>query len=125
MDANARTRWRALIKEHANLFRSELEQLRQEVGPIFSASANSPIFYAEHVETPVLIIQGDMDFVPIQRGEEFFMAMYRRGKRARFLRYWTGGHGTGGANAIDMWKQIYAWFDEFLMKPEKTEGGKQ
>jgi len=25
----------------------------------------------------------------------------------------------------DMWKQIYAWFDEFLMKPEKAEGTKQ
>jgi hypothetical protein len=24
-----------------------------------------------------------------------------------------------------MWKQIYALFDEFLMKPEKTEGSKQ
>lgn len=82
---------------------------------------NSPIFYADRVETPVLIIQGDMDFVPIQQGEEFFMAMHRQGKRARFLRYWTSGHGTGGANMLDMWKQIYAWFDEFLMKPEKTE----
>jgi hypothetical protein len=29
---------------------------------------NSPIFYADRVETPVLIIQGDMDFVPIQQG---------------------------------------------------------
>lgn len=44
---------------------------------------------------------------------EFFMAMYRQNKRARFLRYWASGHGIGGANATDMWKQIYAWFDEF------------
>src|ERR1043166_9476012 len=27
---------------------------------------NNPIFYADRVETPVLIIQGDMDFIPIQ-----------------------------------------------------------
>ena len=86
---------------------------------------NSPIFYADHVETPVLIIQGDMDFVPIQQGEEFFMAMNRQGKRARFVRYWTSGHGIGGANMVDMWKQIYAWFDEFLMKPEKPESNRQ
>ncbi len=86
---------------------------------------NSPIFYADRVETPVLIIQGDMDYVPIQQGEEFFMAMNRQGKRARFLRYWTSGHGISGANELDMWKQIYAWFDEFLMKPEKAEGSKQ
>ena len=75
---------------------------------------NSPVFYANSVETPVLIIQGDMDFVPIQQGEEFFTAMYRQGKRARFLRYWSDGHVINGANRLDMWKQIYAWFDEFL-----------
>ena len=78
---------------------------------------NSPIFYADRVETPVMIIQGDMDFVPIQQGEEFFMAMFRQNKRAKFLRYWTSGHGIGGANGVDKWKEIYAWFDEFLTKP--------
>ncbi len=82
---------------------------------------NSPIFYVDRVETPVLIIQGDMDYVPIQQGEEFFMAMYRQGKRARFLRYWTSGHAIGGANMEDMWKQIYAWLDEFLKPREDSK----
>ena len=79
-------------------------------------SAIAQFFYADRVETPVMIIQGDMDFVSMQQGEEFFMAMYRQGKRAKFLRYWTSGHVIGGANGVDMWKQIYTWFDEFLMK---------
>jgi hypothetical protein len=39
MDPAARTRWRALIKEHANFFHRELEQLRQELGAIFPGSA--------------------------------------------------------------------------------------
>ena len=72
-------------------------------------------------------MQGDMDFVPIQQGEEMFTALYRQGKRTRFVRYWGAGHTLNGspANVRDMWKQIYAWFDEFLMKPEKTESSRQ
>jgi len=80
---------------------------------------NSPIFYADRVETPILVIQGDMDVIPILQGEEFFMSMYRQGKRARFLRYWTSGHVISGANAVDMWEQIYNWFDGFLKPSSK------
>ena len=76
---------------------------------------NSPVFYAEQVETPVLIIQGDLDYVPIQQGEEFFLSLYRQNKRAAFVRYWGEGHIIQGpSNTRDMWNRIYAWFDEFL-----------
>jgi len=76
---------------------------------------NSPINYVERVETPLLIIQGDLDFVPIQQGEEFFTGLYRQGKRARFIRYWGENHSLDSpANIRDMWQQIYTWFDEFL-----------
>src|SRR5262249_8732471 len=53
---------------------------------------NSPIMYADHVETPLLIIQGDLDYVPIQQGEEFFSALYELNKRAEFVRYWGESH---------------------------------
>ncbi|HEV8368614.1 MAG TPA: prolyl oligopeptidase family serine peptidase [Pyrinomonadaceae bacterium] len=80
---------------------------------------NSPLFYVDRVETPLLIIQGDMDFVPMQQGEQFFTALYRQSKRARFVRYWGEGHiMQSPPNIRDMWSQIFAWFDEFLMKPE-------
>ena len=80
---------------------------------------NSPISYVDRVETPVLIMQGDMDYVPIQQGEEFFMALYRQGKRARFVRYWGEGHVLDSpANIRDLWQQIYRWFDEFLGRPD-------
>jgi dipeptidyl aminopeptidase/acylaminoacyl peptidase len=79
---------------------------------------NSPLFHVEQCHTPVLIIQGDMDFVPIQQGEEFFRAMQRLGKRSRFLRYWGEGHVfSSPANQRDMMQQVLRWFDEFL----KTE----
>src|SRR5260370_10313259 len=87
---------------------------------------NSPLFHVEQCQTPLLIIQGDMDFVPMQQGEEFFRAMQRLGKRARFARYWGEGHVIqGGANTRDMMQQTFQWFDEFLMKPENTKGSRQ
>jgi dipeptidyl aminopeptidase/acylaminoacyl peptidase len=76
---------------------------------------NSPLFYAERVKTPIMIIQGDLDNAPIQQGEEFFTALYRQGKRSEFVRYWGEGHVMDGtANVRDMWERIYAWFDQFL-----------
>src|SRR5262249_596076 len=77
---------------------------------------NSPISYVERVQTPVMMIHGDMDSVPIQQAEQFFTALERQGKRARFIRYWGESHVIESpANIRDMWQQIYRWFDEFLM----------
>jgi hypothetical protein len=73
---------------------------------------NSPIFYVERVQTPLLIVQGDLDFVGIEQGEEFFTALYRQGKRAEFVRYWGEGHTIQQPdNVRDMWKRIFAWFE--------------
>jgi dipeptidyl aminopeptidase/acylaminoacyl peptidase len=76
---------------------------------------NSPITYVDRVQTPLLVIHGDMDgLVPIQQSEEFFTALRRQGKRARFVRYWGEGHFLKSpANIRDYWQQVYAWLDEF------------
>jgi dipeptidyl aminopeptidase/acylaminoacyl peptidase len=74
---------------------------------------NSPIFQVDRVKTPLLIIQGDMDYVALQQGEEFFRALQRRGVHTRFVRYWGEGHVLQGpANIRDMWRQILAWLEE-------------
>ncbi len=106
---------------HESLFRMALAESGQTRmgGPPWKDAArylrNSPLSYAERAETPVLIIQGDMDYVPLQQGEQFFGALYRQGRRARFVRYWGEGHVfQSPANIRDMWERIYAWFDEFL-----------
>jgi acetyl esterase/lipase len=73
---------------------------------------NSPIFAVDRVQTPLMIIQGDLDNVPIQQGEEFFASLYRQGKRADFVRYWGEGHVLSSpANIKDMWERIFAWFN--------------
>jgi dipeptidyl aminopeptidase/acylaminoacyl peptidase len=88
---------------------------------------NSPIFYVDRVGTPLMIIQGDMDYVAMQQGEQFFMSLYRQNKRAQFVRYWGEGHVLEGpANIRDMWQRIYAWFDEFLKpNPRSRQQGER
>jgi dipeptidyl aminopeptidase/acylaminoacyl peptidase len=81
---------------------------------------NSPIFYADRVQTPLMIIHGDLDGVPIEQAEEFFMALYRQGKRAEFVRYWGEGHVIlSPPNIQDMWNRIFAWFEEFSSRSQE------
>ena len=75
---------------------------------------NSPISYVDNVQTPLLQLHGDFDGVPIQQAEEFFTALQRLGKRARFVKYLGEGHVFDSpANIRDMWAQIFSWCDEY------------
>lgn len=105
---------------HENLFQASLfesAQVRMGNPPWRDLNRyirNSPIFSVDRVETPLMIIQGDQDYVAMQQGEEFFMSLYRQGKRASFVRYWGEGHVLASpANIRDMWSRIFAWFEEF------------
>lgn len=76
---------------------------------------NSPLFYVDRIETPLMIVQGDLDYVAMQQGEQVFTALYRQNKRAMFVRYWGEGHVLESpANIRDLWGRIYGWFDQFL-----------
>ena len=76
---------------------------------------NSPLFYAERIHTPLLLIHGDLDGVPLQQAEEMFTALHRLGRRARFVRYWGEGHTLESpANITHMWNQIFEWLEENL-----------
>lgn len=75
---------------------------------------SSPIFYVDRVQTPVMLIHGDLDQVPMDESEAFFMSLNRQGKRAELVRYWGEGHVLQSpANVRDMWARIIAWLDEF------------
>lgn len=74
---------------------------------------NSPVFKADRVHTPLLIMHGDADYVDMEQAEEFFSALYRQGKRARFVRYWGERHKfESAANIRDFWERTLDWFDE-------------
>jgi dipeptidyl aminopeptidase/acylaminoacyl peptidase len=78
---------------------------------------NSPFFFLDRVETPVLLVHGSLD-IPA-RAEETFVALRRLGKEVEYARYEGEQHweGTWGyANQVDYWKRMLAWFEEHLMK---------
>jgi dipeptidyl aminopeptidase/acylaminoacyl peptidase len=74
----------------------------------------SPISYVEKVMTPVLMLQGEQDMIPIEQAEEFFSSLYRQGKPAELVRYWGEGHLIRSPeNARDVWNRLIAWFDNW------------
>ena len=76
---------------------------------------HSAIHLAHKVETPVLLIHGELDFIPIQQSEEFFTALFRQDKRVRLLRYAGEGHTIADrANVLDLWRQVEKWLEETM-----------
>jgi dipeptidyl aminopeptidase/acylaminoacyl peptidase len=77
--------------------------------------AVSPIFRADKVETPLMLIHGDMDFIPIQQDEEFFTALLRQNKPVEFVRYQSEWHTISAhADVIDLWKRVANWLSETM-----------
>jgi dipeptidyl aminopeptidase/acylaminoacyl peptidase len=75
---------------------------------------NSPLSYVDRVRTPLMIIHGDMDNVPMSGPEVFFGALVLQRKPAQFVRYWGEAHGNKIiANFRDQFERIYAWFDDY------------
>lgn len=74
---------------------------------------NSPALHADQVTAPVLMIHGDMDFVPLAQGEEMFSALYRLHKDALLVTLWGEGHtATSPANIRRMYAWILWWLDQ-------------
>jgi len=80
---------------------------------------NSPWFFLDKVETPLLILQGTRDTaVTVSQANELFNGLRRLGKEVQYARYEGEEHGfTALVNAIDAAQRYIAWFDRFL-KPE-------
>ena len=53
----------------------------------------SPLTYAPHVETPVLLLHGEDDYrCPIGQSEEYFVTLKRLGKEVEFVRFPGSAH---------------------------------
>ena len=78
--------------------------------------SNSPIFKADRVSTPLLMMSnaGDRN-VPFAQGVEFFTALRRLGKRVWMLQYDEGGHSLGrGEGAEDYSIRMFQFFNHYL-----------
>lgn len=83
---------------------------------------NSPVFFADRINTPLLIIHGDDDgAVPWYQSIELYLAMRRLGKEAVFLQYRGEDHHPAAyPNKLDWAMRMKEWFDHYL-KGETAE----
>ena len=82
---------------------------------------NSPIFRADRVQTPLLMINNDEDdAVPWQQGIEFFTAMRRLGKEAYMFVYNGEKHGLRQRDNQKHWTvHLAEYFDYFFKDAPK------
>lgn len=77
--------------------------------------AYSPLYAADRITTPVMLIHGDMDFIPYSIAERMLMAMHRLDRDAILLRYGGEGHVMASpANIRDQWRRMLAFLGDHL-----------
>jgi dipeptidyl aminopeptidase/acylaminoacyl peptidase len=77
---------------------------------------NSPVFFADRVRTPLLLMHGDEDgAVPWTQSVEIYLAMRRLGKDCVFLQYrGEPHHPQKYANKLDYSIKMKEYFDHYL-----------
>lgn len=121
-------RWGAGISRQ---FQYEKGQSRIGVSPWDSLELyiqNSPIFYADKVNTPLLLMNNDNDgAVPWQQGIEYFTALRRLNKPVWMLNYNDDDHNIyKWPNRVDLSIRMNQFFDHYLKNqpmPEWMEEG--
>ncbi len=85
---------------------------------------NSPIFYLDRVETPLLVVHGGLDTsVPPEQAEEIFVGLRRLGKEVVYARYNDGGHNAWSIeDQLDFWNRIISWFEKYLTPEDGSRG---
>lgn len=89
---------------------------------------NSPVFHAQRVQTPILMLHNDADdAVPWYQGIEFYLALRRLEKEVYFFSYNGEPHGLRRRpNQKDYTMRLQQFFDHFLKgapRPEWMEKG--
>ncbi|MGB0430037.1 MAG: alpha/beta hydrolase family protein [Bacteroidia bacterium] len=82
---------------------------------------NSPLFYADRVNTPLLIMHNDNDgAVPWYQGIEYFTALRRLEKEVWMLVYNKEEHNlTKRPNRVDLSHRMFGFFNYYLKGDEK------
>ena len=80
---------------------------------------NSPIFFADRVTTPVMLIHGGLDGAAIPaNSEEMFTALRLSGKDVLFVRYAAEEHVIQQPqNQRDMWRRIFYFLEDNGVMP--------
>ncbi len=88
---------------------------------------NSPVFYVDRIQTPMMIMFGDKDdAVPWEQGIELYLAMRRAGKDVVLLQYLDEPHHLKKyPNKLDYSVRMKDWFDHYLKGAKPPSGLKK
>jgi len=85
---------------------------------------NSPVFYLDRIQTPLLLVHGAEDtVVPSFLADEIFVGLRRLGKEVKYAKYDGEGHSQSSwsyVNQVDYLNRIIDWFDRWLKAPSTT-----
>ena len=83
---------------------------------------NSPVFYLDRIQTPLLLLHGQLDnAVPSFLADEMFVGLRRLQKWVMYIKYKGESHAPADweyANQVDYWNRIITMFDNFLKRPK-------
>jgi dipeptidyl aminopeptidase/acylaminoacyl peptidase len=86
---------------------------------------NSPLFYLDRVQTPLLLVHGAEDnVVPSFLADEIFVGLRRLGKEVEYAKYEGEGHWEGAwghVNQADYLNRIISWFDKRLKSDQEPK----
>lgn len=76
---------------------------------------NSPLLQADKITTPMMLIYGEQDFVPLSQGQAMFNALYRQDKDATLLTMFGEGHlPASPANIRALYDAVLPWLADRL-----------
>lgn len=76
---------------------------------------NSPLLQADRIETPLMLVHGWRDSVPMAGSEAMYSALFRQGKDALFVTYWGADHHVASPGDVrDVWARTFDFLDTHL-----------
>jgi dipeptidyl aminopeptidase/acylaminoacyl peptidase len=76
---------------------------------------NSPIFFADRIDTPVLLFASELDIVGVGQQEEMFSALWRENKDAELVTFCGEGHVLASPDNIRaMYAKAFAFLDPLI-----------
>ncbi|MDB6127307.1 MAG: hypothetical protein JWM35_1203 [Verrucomicrobia bacterium] len=87
---------------------------------------NSPFFHVETLDTPLLILQGDLDGsgTSLDGAARFYEALVQAGKHPTLIRYWAEAHvPVSGATMRYRWQAVSTWLAHYLQEPANASFG--
>jgi dipeptidyl aminopeptidase/acylaminoacyl peptidase len=82
---------------------------------------NSPIYAADKIETPLLLVHGAIDQIPLAQSEAMYSALFRQEKDAILVTYWGALHGlTSPGDVRDLYARTFEFLDQHLARPVRS-----